>query len=131
MKKLFVILTLLFLVGCSDEKQETTFKFTNDIQKITVIGKGVNAELDKHTIEEDADIKVIEDAMQNAKTASGSQTDEGPKYELEVVYVDGSKESIELWYYTSSNKGRFKTDEMYSLNEKAALALIELFETFK
>lgn len=122
-----------FIVGCSEKEEEPggMFKFTGEIQKIIVIGKGLNSELGRHTIDNDAEVNIIEDAMQNASVSSKIHTDEGPLFELEVIYEDGSKEIINLWYSTSSKDGRFSTDEMYTLNVPAVTALIEFFESYK
>ena len=129
MKKMFVVFVLLFLVGCNDEEVRN-FEFANEIQQIIVIGPGTNAESNKKEIEKVAEINVIEDAMQNATLLSEPHTDEGPLYKLEVIYDDNSKEIIELWYYASTNKGRFYMNDMYSLNEEAIPTLIELLESY-
>jgi len=129
MKKMFVVFVLLFLVGCNDEEVKN-FEFANEIQQIIVIGPGTNAESNKKEIEKVAEINVIEDAMQNATLLSEPHTDEGPLYKLEVIYDDNSKEIIDLWYYASTNKGRFYMNDMYSLNEEAIPTLIELLESY-
>ena len=129
MKKMFIVFVLLFLVGCNYEEVKT-FEFANEIQQIIVIGPGTNAESNKREIEKVAEINVIEDAMQNATLLSEPHTDEGPLYKLEVIYDDNSKEIIDLWYYASTNKGRFYMNDMYSLNEEAIPTLIELLESY-
>ncbi|MED3804937.1 hypothetical protein P4562_23955 [Lysinibacillus xylanilyticus] len=133
MKKLFITFVLLILVGCNgEEKTEVkTFEFAGEIRKINVIGQGTNAGLIRREIENDVEINVIKNAMQNAIILSGPHTDEGPLYELEVIYENGSKDRIDLWYYASAKKGRFYINSMYSLNEEAIPVLIELFESYK
>ena len=61
--------------------------------------------------------------MQNANLTE-PHTDEGPFYQLEVIY----KDSIGVWYYASSNRGRFYVNDMYSLNEEALPALIKMID---
>jgi len=129
MKKMFVVFVLLFLVDCNNEEVKN-FEFANEIQQIIVIGPGTNAESNKKEIEKVAEINVIEDAMQNATLLAEPHTDEGPLYKLEVIYDDNSKEIIDLWYYASTNKGRFYMNDMYSLNEEAIPTLIELLESY-
>lgn len=133
MKKLFITFVLLILVGCNGvEKTEVkTFEFAGEIRKINVIGQGINAGLIRREIENDVEINVIKNAMQNAIILSGPHTDEGPLYELEVIYENGSKDRIDLWYYASAKKGRFYINSMYSLNEDAIPVLIELFESYQ
>ncbi|MDM5233451.1 hypothetical protein [Lysinibacillus pakistanensis] len=130
MKKMFIIFVLLFLVGCNNEEMKT-FEFAGEIQKIIVIGQGTNAKLDKQEVENATQIKLFEDAMQDANILSQPHTDEGPLYKLEVMYSDNSKEIIDIWYYASANTGRFYMNDMYSLNEEAIPALIEFFESYK
>jgi len=138
MKKfIFVILSLSlfcsFIVGCSDEGQEKEklFKFTGEIQKVIVSGKGQKHDLGSRTIDNDAEVSIIKDAMQNASVSTKNHTDQGPLFELEVIFEDGSKEKINLWYSTEYQEGRFSTDAMYTMNVKAVPALIDLFESFK
>ncbi|MCY9550055.1 hypothetical protein [Lysinibacillus xylanilyticus] len=133
MKKLFITFVLLILVGCNgEEKTEVkTFEFAGEIRKINVIGQGTNAGLIRREIENDVKINVIKNAMQNAIILSGPHTDEGPLYELEVIYENGSKDRIDLWYYANAKKGRFYINSMYSLNEETIPVLIELFESYK
>lgn len=133
MKKLFITFFLLILVGCNgEEKTEVkTFEFAGEIQKIIVIGQGTNAKLDKQEVENAAEIKLFEDAMQDATISSQPHTDEGPLYKLEVIYDDNSKEIIDIWYYASANTGSFYMNDRYSLNEEAVPALIELLESYK
>lgn len=133
MKKLFITFVLLILVGCNgEEKTEVkTFEFAGEIRKINVIGQGTNAGLIRREIENDVEINVIKNAMQNAIILSGRHTDEGPLYELEVIYENGLKDKIDLWYYASAKQGRFYINSMYSLNEEAIPVLIELFESYK
>ncbi|MEY9973657.1 hypothetical protein ABH966_004057 [Lysinibacillus sp. RC46] len=130
MKKMFIIFVLLFLVGCNNEEKKT-FEFAGEIQKIIVIGQGTNAKLDKQEVENAAEIKLFEDAMQDATILSQPHTDEGPLYKLEVIYDDNSKEIIDIWYYASANTGSFYMNDRYSLNEEAVPALIELLESYK
>ncbi len=131
MNKIYILFVLLFLVGCNKEEVKT-FNFNGEIQKIMVIGKGTNAHLDKQEVENTAEINVIEVAMEGATILSKSHTDEGPLYQLEVIYDDNSKEIINIWYYPNTNKGRFDSNNnMFSLNEEATSALIELIESYK
>lgn len=130
MRKMFALFVLLFLFGCTNEENKT-FEFTGEIQKIIVTGRGTHAEANTQEIENAADINIMENAIQNATILSERYTNEGPLYHLEVIYEDTSKESIDLWYVTSTKKGRFYTnEEMYSLNEGAIPALIELVESY-
>lgn len=132
MKKLLITFVLLILVGCNGEvKTEVkSFEFASEIRKINVIGQGSNEGYSRE-IENDVEINVIKNAMQNAIILSGPHTDEGPLYEIEVIYANDSKDKIDLWYYASANTGRFYINSMYCLNEEATSALIELFESYK
>ncbi|MFE3576788.1 hypothetical protein [Lysinibacillus sp. NPDC059133] len=133
MKKMVVLMVLLLLVGCSEgiKTEVKTFEFAGEIRKIIVIGRGANIEFNKREIENTVEINVMKDAMQNAIILSGRHTDEGPLYELEVIYENGSKDKIDLWIYASTNTGRFYLNDMYSLNEGAIPAFIKLFDSYK
>ncbi|TQR27482.1 hypothetical protein C7Y47_23130 [Lysinibacillus sphaericus] len=139
MKKIsLVILFLTFsfnsllLVSCSEEKQsEKSFQFAGEIQKIVVVGKGVNRELGAHTVDKEAEINIIKNAMQNASITSKKHTDEGALFEIEVIFEDNSKKIVDLWYYPSEKVGRFYTDAMYALNSQAVPELIEFLESFE
>ncbi|WP_342534571.1 hypothetical protein MHB40_10820 [Lysinibacillus sp. FSL K6-0057] len=61
--------------------------------------------------------------MQNANLTE-PHTDERPFYQLEVIY----KDSIDVWYYASSNRGRVYLNDMYSLNEEALPAFIKMMD---
>jgi hypothetical protein len=65
--------------------------------------------------------------MQNANLTE-PHTDEGPFYQLEVIYENGSMDVIDVWYYASSNRGRVYLNDMYSLNEEALPAFIKLMD---
>lgn len=136
MKRILIVILSLslicsFIVGCSDKEQDQLFKFTGEIKKILVIGRGLKHELGSHTIDNDAEVNVIKDAMLNASVSTQKHTDQGPLFELEVIFEDGSKENINLWYSTEFKEGRFSTDAMYTMNVRAVPALIDFFESIK
>ncbi|WP_016994511.1 hypothetical protein [Lysinibacillus boronitolerans] len=61
-----------------------------------MIGQWVNREVKRRTIEQAKDIDRIKNAMQ---ILTESLTDEGPFYKLEVIYENGWKDLIDVWYY--------------------------------
>lgn len=123
---------LLILVSCNEENQQKKeFKFSEEIKEIVITGKGVKSELGTRTIKDAAEINLINEAMQNAKESSKNQTAEGNLFDLEVVFKDGSKEMIKLWYYPSTNAGKFFSDTTYTLNNQAIPDLVDYFESFK
>ncbi|MEK5231737.1 hypothetical protein MHB42_08145 [Lysinibacillus sp. FSL K6-0232] len=123
----------LFLISCSEEEQPTEkFQFTAEIDKVIVMGKGMKRELGRRTIDDTADITIIQEAMHNASVSTRNHTDEGPLFELEVIYKDGSSETFGLKYYISAERGIFYTDSFYyAFNNQAFPAFMELFESFK
>lgn len=142
MKKFWIILGSLFLVGCSESDQAIlkTFELTNEIHKISVTGRGLipyddNEEeiIDREiVIENVSDIQKVKDALQNATESTGKITTEGPLIVLESTFEGGYSKVINLWYYTEANTGRFEVDDvMYQLNEDSVSQLIELFESYR
>ena len=142
MKKFWLILGLLFLVGCSESDQAIlkTFELTNEIHKISVTGRGLipyddNEEeiVDREiVIENVSDIQKVKDALQNATESTGKITSEGPLFVLKLTFEGGYSKVIDLWYYTEANTGRFEVDDvMYQLNEDSVSQLIELFESYR
>lgn len=142
MKKFWLILGLLFLVGCSESDQAIlkTFELTNEIHKISVTGRGLipyddNEEeiVDREiVIENVSDIQKVKDALQNATESTGNITSEGPLFVLELTFEGGYSKVIDLWYYTEANTGHFEVDDvMYQLNEDSVSQLIELFESYR
>lgn len=142
MKKFWIILGSLFLVGCSESDQAIlkTFELTNEIHKISVTGRGLipyddNEEeiVDREiVIENVSDIQKVKDALQHATESTGKITTEGPLIVLESTFEGGYSKVINLWYYTEANTGRFEVDDvMYQLNEDSVSQLIELFESYR
>ena len=142
MKKFWLILGLLFLIGCSESDQTMlkTFELTNEIQKMNVTGRGLipyhdNEEeiVDREiVIEHVSDIQKVKDALQNATESTGKNTAEGPLFVLELTFEGGYSKVIDLWYYTEAKTGRFEVDDvMYQLNEDSVSQLIELFESYR
>ncbi|KOY81745.1 hypothetical protein MHB44_20180 [Lysinibacillus sp. FSL H8-0500] len=123
----------LFLISCSEEGQtEERFLFAGEIDKIIVTGKGVNRDLGTRTIDSDAEINVIKEAMQDVAVSSKFRTFEEALFELEVIFKDDLKETIDIWYYPSAKTSVFYTDKIYySMNVSRVPALIKLFESFK
>lgn len=98
MKKIFLLFILLLLVGCNEtvKMEEKTFAFTDVILKIIVMGQGATSEVKRRTFEHADDIDRIKNAMQ---ILTEYHTDEGPLYKLEVIYENGWKDLIDVWYY--------------------------------
>ena len=93
-----------------------------------MIGQGTNAKLDKQEVQNAAEIKLFEDAMQDATISSQPHTDEGPLYKLEVIYDDNSKETFQhLIRLINDEKLRFMmVDSHYDLlNVKEAIEAVE------
>lgn len=84
--------------------EEKTFAFPDEIQKIIVMGQGVNSKVSRGTIEHAEDIAIMKNAMQNANILTEPHTDEGLFFKLEVIYENDSKDVIDVWYYASSNR---------------------------
>ncbi|MGN7388779.1 hypothetical protein [Sporosarcina sp. SAFN-015] len=128
MKKLFILFSLLLLVGCNNkEKEENTFEFKDEIQSIIVIDQGSEA-MDPQEIKKSDEINIFVDAIQNADKYRGPVSDVGSRYKLEVTYKNDAKEVVDLWLF-SSTTGRFEVaDEKYSLNEKAIPRLVNFLD---
>lgn len=121
----------LFLIGC-DAKEDSSeeFQFTDDIKKFILTGKGVKNNFGTRTFDKEYEINIIKNAMQNANVSSNAHTDEGPLYEIEVIYENNLNKIIQLWYSPSKETGRFYTDKTnYSINIQAVPELIELLES--
>ncbi|MFJ7738840.1 hypothetical protein ACIQ2D_21265 [Lysinibacillus sp. NPDC097287] len=142
MKKFWLLLGLLFLVGCSEGDKTTikTFELSDEIHKISVTGNGLisyadNSEaiFDREIVFENvSDIQKLKDAVQNAPELTGPVTNVGPLFVLELTFESGYSEVVDLWYYTEVNKGHFGVDDvMYHLNDDSVPQLIELFESYR
>ncbi|MBB4826823.1 hypothetical protein HNO89_004105 [Sporosarcina luteola] len=129
LKKLFVLFSLLLLVGCDNKEdvEDTPFAFQDEIQAIIAIGQGTEAGNPVEVKNAD-EIHLVVDAMQDAEIYEDPLSDVGAEYELEVTYQDDSTEIIYVWFF-SNMAGRFEVNEvMYRMNEKAIPKLISLLE---
>ncbi|MFJ7736695.1 hypothetical protein ACIQ2D_10160 [Lysinibacillus sp. NPDC097287] len=142
MKKFWLLLGLLFLVGCSEGDKTTlkAFELSDEIHKISVTGNGLISYADNSeaifdreiVIENVSDIQKVKDTLQNATESTGKITSEGPLFVLELTFEGGYSKVIDLWYYTEANTGRFEVEDVvYQLNDDSVPQLIELFESYR